>query len=90
MTEENKKIYQTIEGDVKRIGPEFNDIFKTPPLQSLLKRMLYIWHMRHPASGYVQGMCDIANPFLTVFLSEYLPLDIEKMQFQVSVETLSE
>lgn len=79
MTPEERKVYQTIEGDVKRIGAEFNDIFKSNSIQELLKRMLYIWHMRHPASGYVQGMCDITNPFLTVFLSEYLPLDTVKM-----------
>ena len=43
--------------------------------------MLFVWHMRHPASGYVQGMCDITNPFIIVFLSEYLPLNTEEMKF---------
>lgn len=28
---------------------------------------------RHPASGYVQGMNDLATPFVAVFLSELLP-----------------
>lgn len=28
--------------------------------------------IRHPASGYVQGINDVATPFLVVFLSEYL------------------
>ncbi|CAL5348044.1 unnamed protein product [Camellia sinensis] len=28
--------------------------------------------IRHPASGYVQGINDLATPFLVVFLSEYL------------------
>lgn len=37
--------------------------------------------MRHPASGYVQGMCDIVTPFLTVFLSEYIPFDTNHMEF---------
>jgi hypothetical protein len=27
--------------------------------------------MRHPASGYVQGINDLATPFFVVFLSEY-------------------
>ena len=54
----------------------------------MLTRMLYVWHMRHPASGYVQGMCDLLNPFLIVFLSEYLPLCPQKMEFEVSAKTL--
>jgi hypothetical protein len=74
-SQSEKQIFSTIDGDVKRIGVEFNAAFKEKELQFLLKRLLFIWHMRHPASGYVQGMCDLVNPFLIVFLSEYLPVD---------------
>jgi hypothetical protein len=28
--------------------------------------------MRHPASGYVQGINDLAAPLILVFLSEYV------------------
>ncbi|XLR01255.1 hypothetical protein S83_067453, partial [Arachis hypogaea] len=28
--------------------------------------------IRHPASGYVQGINDLVTPFLVVFLSEHL------------------
>uniref|UniRef100_A0A7N2MSJ5 Rab-GAP TBC domain-containing protein n=1 Tax=Quercus lobata TaxID=97700 RepID=A0A7N2MSJ5_QUELO len=34
--------------------------------------LFIIWAIRHPASGYVQGINDLATPFLVVFLSEYL------------------
>lgn len=44
--------------------------------------------MRHPASGYVQGMCDLVNPFLIVFLSEYLPVDQTEGKFLVPVSIL--
>lgn len=81
LSEGDSRVYHTIEGDVKRIGAEFNEILKEPCLQEMLKRMLFVWHMRHPASGYVQGMCDITNPFIIVFLSEYLPLNTEEMKF---------
>ena len=37
-----------------------------------MERVLFIWAMRHPASGYVQGMNDLVTPFLHVFLSEHL------------------
>jgi hypothetical protein len=36
-----------------------------------MERILYIWAMRHPASGYVQGINDLIIPFLYVFLQEY-------------------
>lgn len=73
--EDEKKIFHTISVDVKRIGSEFMMVCKSEPIQELLKRLLFIWHNRHPASGYVQGMCDLSMPFLIVFLGEYLPYE---------------
>jgi hypothetical protein len=33
--------------------------------------------MRHPASGYVQGMNDIVAPFFIVFLSDYIDINLD-------------
>ena len=33
---------------------------------------MFIWSMRHPASGYVQGINDLVTPFFVVFLSYYI------------------
>jgi hypothetical protein len=33
-----------------------------------LERVLYIWAVRHPAAGYVQGINDLATPFYWVAL----------------------
>ena len=41
-------------------------------LSQCLERILYVWAIRHPASGYVQGINDLATPFFEVFLSAYL------------------
>ena len=38
----------------------------------LFERVLFVWAVRHPASGYVQGMNDLLQPFFFVFLSEKL------------------
>jgi len=38
----------------------------------MLDRVLYIWAIRHPASGYVQGINDLVTPFITVFLSQFI------------------
>lgn len=39
----------------------------------MLIRILFVWSMRHPASGYVQGINDLAAPLIIVFLTEYIP-----------------
>ena len=39
-----------------------------------IERILYVWAIRHPASGYVQGINDLATPFFQVFLSAYVGL----------------
>ncbi len=46
-------------------------IFQKKIVQDIFQRVLYVWAVRHPASGYVQGINDLLTPFFTVFLSEY-------------------
>lgn len=53
----------------------------------MFERMLYIWAIRHPGSGYVQGINDLVTPFFVVFLSEFIPQDVEvsassRLEFQ--------
>ena len=40
--------------------------------EQCLERILYVWAIRHPASGYVQGINDLVTPFFQVFLSAYI------------------
>jgi TBC1 domain family member 2 len=47
-----------------------------------LERILYQWAIRHPASGYVQGINDLVTPIFEVFLSAYIDEDPE--QYDVS------
>jgi len=37
---------------------------------SMLERLLFVWAVRQPSPGYVQGLLDVALPLLLVFLSE--------------------
>lgn len=39
----------------------------------MMIRILFTWTMRHPASGYVQGINDLAAPLILVYLTEFLP-----------------
>ena len=41
-------------------------------IQQSLERILYVWAIRHPASGYVQGINDLVTPFFQVFLGSYI------------------
>jgi len=45
--------------------------------------------MRHPASGYVQGINDIVTPFLIVFLSEYCTINLEKLTMPEKFDEIS-
>ncbi|XP_044473888.1 GTPase-activating protein GYP1-like isoform X2 [Mangifera indica] len=57
--------------DCPRTVPDVT-FFQQAQVQKSLERILYTWAIRHPASGYVQGINDLVTPFLVVFLSEYL------------------
>ena len=48
-------------------------LFQQTIVQEMFERILYIWAIRHPASGYVQGINDLVTPFFIVFLHEVIP-----------------
>jgi len=70
-TETEGRIFRQIQIDVPRTNPNVT-LFQQPLVQQLMERILYIWAIRHPASGYVQGINDLATPFFVVFLSEFV------------------
>ncbi|CAM6106925.1 unnamed protein product [Calypogeia fissa] len=70
-SEDERTMLRQISVDAPRTVPEV-PFFQHPQMQISLIRVLYIWAIRHPASGYVQGINDLATPFLVVFLSEYM------------------
>ena len=63
--------------DILRSTPV--SLFEQEITKQMFERILFIFHMRHPATGYVQGMNDLVVPFLVVFLSPYCGDKIEKM-----------
>ncbi|CAL0332447.1 unnamed protein product [Lupinus luteus] len=62
--------------DCPRTVPDV-PFFQQQQIQKSLERILYTWAIRHPASGYVQGINDLVTPFLVVFLSEHLEGSID-------------
>ncbi|KAL2506232.1 Ypt/Rab-GAP domain of gyp1p superfamily protein [Abeliophyllum distichum] len=75
-TDEEINMLRQIAVDCPRTVPDVS-FFQQAEVQKSLERILYTWAIRHPASGYVQGINDLATPFLVVFLSEYLSGSID-------------
>ncbi|XP_078164794.1 ypt/Rab-GAP domain of gyp1p superfamily protein isoform X2 [Carex rostrata] len=70
-TDEEINMLRQIAVDCPRTVPDVT-FFQHAEVQKSLERILYSWAIRHPASGYVQGINDLVTPFLIVFLSEHL------------------
>ncbi|CAL1365908.1 unnamed protein product [Linum trigynum] len=75
-SEDEANMLRQISVDCPRTVPDVT-FFQQPEVQKSLERLLYIWAIKHPASGYVQGINDLVTPFLVVFLSEHLEGDID-------------
>ncbi|KAJ4468117.1 rab-GTPase-TBC domain-containing protein [Lentinula aciculospora] len=72
----DQQIWHQIEIDVPRTRPGVH-LWMYGSTQRSLERILYVWAIRHPASGYVQGINDLVTPFFQVFLSAYIDSDPE-------------
>ncbi|OBA23175.1 RabGAP/TBC [Metschnikowia bicuspidata var. bicuspidata NRRL YB-4993] len=66
-----KQLFHQIDIDVKRTNQTLA-LYSHAATQTSLKRILFLWAIRHPASGYVQGINDICTPFYQIFLGNYL------------------
>lgn len=64
--------WHQIEIDIPRTNPHI-PLYQFKTVHESLQRILYLWAIRHPASGYVQGINDLVTPFYQTFLTEYLP-----------------
>ncbi|XKL67231.1 hypothetical protein PGB90_010651 [Kerria lacca] len=79
-------IYHQIHIDIPRMSPLIT-LFQQKTVQEIFERILFIWAIRHPASGYVQGINDLVTPFFVVFLQETLN-DNDNLD-RVDVSTIS-
>lgn len=70
-TNKDKALDHQIKIDVKRTNPT-QKFYSLEPVQRSLRKILYLWAVRHPASGYVQGINDLATPFFQIFVMNYI------------------
>ncbi|KAG1746297.1 rab-GTPase-TBC domain-containing protein [Suillus occidentalis] len=68
----DQQIWHQIEIDVPRTRPGVR-LWMQASTQRSLERILYVWAIRHPASGYVQGINDLVTPFFQEFDTSLLP-----------------
>ncbi|KAE8350265.1 RabGAP/TBC [Aspergillus coremiiformis] len=74
----DEAIWHQISIDVPRTCPHIQ-LYGYEATQRSLERILYVWAIRHPASGYVQGINDLVTPFWQVFLGVYVTdLNVEE------------
>lgn len=78
--EHHQDTYRQIHIDIPRMNPE--SLVLQPKVTEIFERILFIWAIRHPASGYVQGINDLVTPFFVVFVFEYIEEEVEN--FDVS------
>lgn len=79
----DQSIWHQIQIDVARTNPGV-PLWQFPATQRSLERILYVWAIRHPASGYVQGINDLVTPFFQVFLTAYIDSTAEVESHDVS------
>ncbi len=78
-TTQEGEVLRQIVVDLPRTCPN-TPFFHQAPIQQAMERILYIWAIRHPASGYVQGMNDLLTPLILAsihpFSSDPLRCDV--------------
>jgi len=87
LDDHERKTFEVIKKDVYRTQPD-SPLFQQKIVQEMLIRILWIWNIRHPASGYVQGINDLTTPFIAAFILEYLP-ELNLDSFAVSPDTVA-
>ena len=81
LSEFEKKNFKQIKIDVLRTQPSM-EAFRAPQVQSMMIRILFIWAVRHPASGYVQGINFLCAPLLLAYASEHV-FNADKAEFNL-------
>lgn len=69
--DKDRILLQQIQIDIPRATPWIPQFLSQDQrVKKCLERLLYTWAVRHPASGYVQGMNDLAFLLTAVFLQD--------------------
>lgn len=67
-----------------------NALLRTERVMLIFTRILFVWSVRHPASGYVQGMNDLLKPFFFVFLADKRSGDVSQVEHLENLDEFSD
>lgn len=87
LLEEDQKNLRQIIVDIPRTAPDL-PLFHSDEVRKSIERVLYVWSVRHPASGYVQGMNDIVTPLYASFLADFITKGNVKETNKVDVSSI--
>ncbi|MQL89137.1 hypothetical protein Taro_021703 [Colocasia esculenta] len=62
---QNAELEKMVDQDLSRLYPEHGSYFQTPACQSMLRRILLLWCLRHPEYGYRQGKYSLFEKLMT-------------------------
>lgn len=79
MSDSDAALLRQVLYDVKRTSPHV-PLMQVDAVQRSLERVLYVFAQRHFATGYVQGINDLAAPFFAVFLSPWAEPDSSRVE----------
>ena len=85
---EELAIMKQIRKDLPRAGNV--KVLHCVRIQQIMERVLYIWAVRHPACGYVQGMNDLVYPFLYVLLVDHVAGANSRVSYFVGQKSVEE
>ncbi|KAH0795651.1 TBC domain containing protein [Histomonas meleagridis] len=86
-TSSQRDILSQILRDLPRMQ---SPLLRNEKVSTIFQHVLFTYAVRHPASGYVQGMNDVLFPFFIVFLSQHFKtMTIEDIVLKTDVDSLS-
>mmetsp|Transcript_99082 Transcript_99082/g.289056 ORF Transcript_99082/g.289056 Transcript_99082/m.289056 type:complete len:404 (-) Transcript_99082:82-1293(-) len=58
-------------------------VVEHPSVQALMERVLFVWAVRQPASGYVQGLNDVLLPLIVVSLTDRSGCPVDRLDAEL-------
>ena len=87
-TNAQKGTIQQIQKDLPRTKVP---LLRNERVRNMFERVLFVYSVRHPASGYVQGMNDVLRPFFYVFLLPHVaPMTATEVSELDNIDRVSE
>jgi TBC1 domain family member 2 len=86
-TEFSQAILRQIDMDLPRTHPNV-PVYHLPMVRLAMRRILYLFAVLHPETGYVQGMNEMITPLVAVFVCDYFSSGTRNVQHFLDLTSL--